>query len=121
MFLGASRCFDPSSRGLILIPCSSSHGSSRYGQYYSPEELADIFAPLKTAVDTIRSWLESNGIPSDSISQSTNKQWIQFDAETEVVEHLFRTEYYVYEHITSGRTTIACEELVFAPPDMIIC
>ena len=101
--------------------CSSSHESPRYGQYYLPEELADIFAPHETAVDSIRSWLESNGIPADSISQSTNKQWIQFDAETEVVEHLFRTEYHVYEHVASGRTNIACDELVVSPPGIINC
>jgi len=44
------------------------------------------------------------------ISQSINKQWMQFDASMEELEALLRTEYHVYEHSDTGKTTIACDQ-----------
>ena len=91
---------------------SSSHGSPSYGKYYTNEEITEIFAPPHHAVEAVKSWLSRSGIASDKISQSTNKQWIQFDVETHEAERLFRTQYHVYGHEESGRTNIACDESV---------
>jgi len=46
----------------------------------------------------------------DSVSQSVNKQWLQFDAKTSEVEKLLHTEYHEYEHAATGKTGIACDE-----------
>jgi tripeptidyl-peptidase-1 len=70
----------------------------------------DLFAPAKDSVDGVRSWLEESGIPADRISQSVNKQWIQFDADAEEVEKLINAEYYMYFHAESGNSHIACRE-----------
>lgn len=51
----------------------------------------------------------SAGIPTDQISQSVNKQWIQLDISVLDLEALLNTEYHVYEHEESGKNTIACE------------
>ena len=72
-----------------------------------------MFEPASGSVDAVHSWLESYGIRLHRVSQSANKQWLQFDAITKEVEGLLRTEYYVYEHLESGDSSIACEE--FAP------
>ena len=74
--------------------------------------MIEIFAPAQKAVDTIRQWLEDAGIDAGRISQSANKQWIQFDADVEEAEQLFKTEYHVYEHIPTGKTNVACDEYV---------
>lgn len=92
-----------------LLMNVSRHDSPNYGQYYTAEEVIDIFAPSTESVDAIRSWLVSAGIEAQRISQSVNKQWMQFDAKIEEAEKLLRTTYYQYEHIASGRTTIACD------------
>tara|TARA_R110002060_G_scaffold62870_1_gene72189 strand:- start:258 stop:584 length:327 start_codon:yes stop_codon:yes gene_type:complete len=96
---------------VILIPLASSHpGSKKYGQHYSAEEVADIFAPSQEAVETVRGWLESAGIASENISQSVNKQWMQFDASVFDLESLLGTEYHEYEHSETGKTTVACDK-----------
>lgn len=52
------------------------------------------------------------GIAGHRVSQSVNKQWLQFDAEAEEVENLLRTEYYLYSHQGTGKSHIACQEYV---------
>ena len=69
-----------------------------------------MFAPKQESVDTVREWLESSGIEPHRISQSVNKQWMQFDATPAEAEDLLKTEYYVYEHTSTGSTHIGCDE-----------
>jgi subtilase family serine protease len=93
--------------------------SSRYGQHLSVEEVHDLFAPSQETVDNVRAWLESEGISASRISQSFNKQFLQFDASAAEVERLLNTEYYLYQHAGTGRSHIACREyvLAFSPSD----
>ncbi|KAI9711500.1 MAG: hypothetical protein M1820_002063 [Bogoriella megaspora] len=97
-------------RGDELLMEIAHHESPKYGQWYTPEEIVELFAPSKDTVSSVRSWLESAGIASERISQSANKQWMQFDATVEEAESLLRTEYSVYEHGVTGRKHIACDE-----------
>lgn len=97
-------------RGHDLLMEVSHPESSRYGQYYTAEEIHDLFAPAQDAVDSVRDWLEGMGIAGHRISQSANKQWLQFDADAEEVENLLKTEYYIYEHQDSGKNHVACRE-----------
>lgn len=96
--------------GAAMLDEVSRHDSPRYAQWYTPEELIDIFAPAQEAVDSVRAWLESSGIHPKRIGQSVNKQWIQFDATVKEAEKLFKTEYHFYEHSGTGNTNIACDE-----------
>lgn len=89
---------------------SSGHDSPKYGQWYSPEEIVDLFAPSEDSVAAVRGWLEGAGVDAERISLSANKQWIQFDAPADEVENLFKTKYHVYEHQASGKKSVACEE-----------
>lgn len=74
------------------------------------DEVHDLFAPSQDSVDSVRAWLESAGIDPDRISQSTNKQWLQFDADADEAERLLRTEYYVHSHSGTGKSHVACGE-----------
>ncbi|KAF4636161.1 hypothetical protein G7Y89_g1916 [Cudoniella acicularis] len=96
-------------RGHDLLMEVSMHDSPKYGKHYTAEEVAEIFAPTKATTSAIYDWLVSSGIPGESISQSTNKQWMQFDATTAELESLLQTEYHVYEHADTGKSTIACD------------
>ena len=71
-----------------------------------------MFAPARESVEAVRSWLVSAGIAAHRIGHSANKQWIQFDASAEEAERLLKTEYYAYEHVSSGKPSIACERYV---------
>jgi len=86
----------------------SRHDSPKYGQHYTPEEIIDIFAPAEAAVQSVRAWLESSGIAPHRISQSVNKQWIQFDAKVHEVEGLLKTKYHSWEHKSTGPVSQAC-------------
>ncbi|KAJ5670945.1 hypothetical protein N7507_000072 [Penicillium longicatenatum] len=96
--------------GHELLMEMSNPSSSRYGKHMSESEVHDLFAPSDESVDTVRSWLESFGISKDRISQSVNKQWIQFDAGADELEKLLHTEYYIYSHADTGRSHVACRE-----------
>ncbi|KAL8663945.1 MAG: hypothetical protein Q9202_003494 [Teloschistes flavicans] len=93
----------------LLDEVSNPH-SSRYGQHYTAEEIHDIFAPSQDSVDSVRQWLEAAGIEPHRISQSTNKQWLQFDAQTLEVEKLLQAEYHQYEHAQTGKTNVGCDQ-----------
>lgn len=95
----------------MLTICSSSHPhSSNYGQWYTPEEIIELFAPAQDAVDSVKTWLHDAGITPERVSQSANKQWIQFDAEVHEVERLLMTKYHQYEHVATGNLNVACDE-----------
>lgn len=70
----------------------------------------DLFAPSNEAVENVRAWIESAGIAPGRISQSYNKQWLQFDAHASEVEQLLQTEYYIYSHADTGSTHVTCHE-----------
>ena len=72
--------------------------------------MAEIFAPSQSTVDAIRDWLVSAGVAAEKISQSANKQWMQFDASALDLESLLQTKYHIYEHADTGTSTIACDE-----------
>ena len=84
--------------------------SERYGKYYSPQMIHAMFAPHKDTVEAVKEWLHSSGIAEDRVSQSINKQWLQFDATTGEVESLIKAEYYHYEHYNTGKTNIGTDE-----------
>ena len=96
-------------QGDALLMEVAHHASNKYGQWYTAEEIVELFAPSKETVSSVRNWLETSGIESDRISQSANRQWMQFDATVEEAENLLRTKYYIYEHGQTGRTHIACD------------
>ena len=91
--------------------------SSKFGKFYTPEEIHELFAPSQDAVDQVLAWLTSAGISSESIGQSVNKQWIQFDVHVEDAERLLKTKYHLWEHERSGTTNVACDE--YSVPDEV--
>ncbi|KAK4504381.1 hypothetical protein PRZ48_005297 [Zasmidium cellare] len=97
-------------KGAELLHEISHPASSRYGQWYSPEEVIEIFAPPQHAVDKVHDWLKQASIAPERISQSVNKQWIQLDLAAHEAEKLLKTKYYQYEHIATGNQHIACDE-----------
>ncbi|TAQ90941.1 hypothetical protein B7494_g700 [Chlorociboria aeruginascens] len=97
-------------KGDELLMEVSSYDSPKYGQWYTSEDIIDLFAPSQEAVDSVTSWLHSAGIHPQRVSQSANKQWIQFDAKVEEAERLLKTEYFNWEHTETGKVSTACSE-----------
>jgi tripeptidyl-peptidase I len=97
-------------QGAALLDEISHPANSRFGKHLSVDEVTDLFAPSKDTVEAVQAWLEKAGIQSSRISQSVNKQWLQFDAKTSEVEELFKTKYHFYDHSETGAASIACDE-----------
>ncbi|KIH86515.1 alkaline serine protease [Sporothrix brasiliensis 5110] len=83
--------------------------SASYGKHMSSKEVVDFFAPERATVDAVVGWLTSAGIHIDRITQSANKQWIQFDATVAEAEELLLAEYHVYEHGETRTRDVAAE------------
>ncbi|KAJ2974061.1 hypothetical protein NUW58_g8780 [Xylaria curta] len=96
--------------GHNLLMDISNPESENYGKHLSAEEVVDFFAPPDSSVQAVRSWLVEAGIAPHTISQSANKQWIQFDAPVEQVEDLLMTKYHVWKHKMTGSKDIGCDE-----------
>ena len=84
--------------------------SPKYGKHYTVEEVTELFAPSHDTVEAVRSWLHAAGVQADRVTQSVNKQWLQFDAKTSEVERLLKTKYHFYENDGFSKASIACDE-----------
>ncbi|KAI1124156.1 peptidase S8/S53 domain-containing protein [Nemania abortiva] len=96
--------------GHNLLMDISNPESENYGKHLSAEEVVDFFAPLESSVQAVKDWLVEAGVKPHTISQSANKQWIQFDAPVDQVEDLLMTDYHVWEHKMTGTKDVGCEE-----------
>ena len=72
--------------------------------------MTEIFAPAETTVNAVRTWLTQAGVPANTISQSVNKGWIQFDSKASDLEALLQTKYHIYENNATGHRNVACDE-----------
>ncbi|KAF8526061.1 subtilisin-like protein [Hysterangium stoloniferum] len=80
--------------------------SSRYGQHWTPDQIAETFAPTAETIDRVHKWLTSSGIAADRVIKGKNKAWVKFNATVKEMEKLLDCEYMVYRH-GSGTEHIA--------------
>ncbi|KAK8026252.1 hypothetical protein PG990_004075 [Apiospora arundinis] len=97
-------------KGHDLLMDISNPQSKNYGNHLTATEVADLFAPSNVSVAAVKDWLVGAGIPAADITQSVNRQWIQFDTSVRQAEDLLVAGYHIYEHEDSGVKTVACEE-----------
>ncbi|KAK3319647.1 alkaline serine protease [Cercophora scortea] len=87
----------------------SDPASRSFGKHMSAEEVIDLFAPAEESVRVVIDWVVSSGIPRERVSQSANKQWIQFDAKASEAEDLLITDYFIFEHHATGTKNVAAD------------
>ncbi|OQD85399.1 hypothetical protein PENANT_c010G10600 [Penicillium antarcticum] len=104
-------------KGDALLMEVSDPTSAKYGKYWTAEEVHDMFAPSKEAVESVRKWLEGSGIHESRVVHSDNKGWLAFDAHAHEVEKLFMAEFYEHEHAATSSIKIGCDE--YHVPDHI--
>ncbi|KAF8880770.1 peptidase S8/S53 domain-containing protein [Infundibulicybe gibba] len=81
--------------------------SPNYGAHWTPEKIANTFAPSTEALAAVRAWLGASGLAPTRVRVSPTKGWIEVNTTTEEAENLLKAEYHVYEH-GSGKQHIAC-------------
>jgi tripeptidyl-peptidase I len=72
--------------------------SPKYGQHYSPAEVAKMFAPTKDTVDTVMDWLSEHGITADRVITSASGGWLNVKVAVHEAETLLDTTYHLYKH-----------------------
>ena len=82
--------------------------SDKYGKHWTPEQVAETFAPRPETIEVVKEWLKSSGIGEDRVKQSPSLGWLGLDVTVEEAEQLLKTQYWLYMHET-GVPQIACE------------
>lgn len=69
-----------------------------------------MFQAHPETVDEVKDWIKSAGILENNIQLSRDKGWLEFSATTHQAEKMLHTEFYDFEHTTTGHTATACDE-----------
>ncbi|KAG5944150.1 hypothetical protein E4U53_006926 [Claviceps sorghi] len=104
-------------KSMDLIMEVSDPDSHKYGHYYKPDQVVDLFAPKQEAIDAVKNWLVKSGVPAQNIALSKSRGWIMFDSSVEKLQSLVKADYHVYEHLQSSSDHIGTDEYSL-PPDI---
>lgn len=91
-------------------PSSSDPSSSKYGQYYTADEVVDLFAPDENSVNAVKEWLVKSGIPASNINTPKSKGWLDFTTTVGQLQAMLYTTYHIYNHAEGKGQHIAAEE-----------
>lgn len=84
--------------------------SPKYGQHWSSDEVAKIFAPSDKTIHATVNWITSTlDIEPDQISLNPGKGWLSFYPSVAEAESLFQTEYWLYKHEIEGNIAAGVE------------
>ncbi|CAJ2503639.1 Uu.00g110330.m01.CDS01 [Anthostomella pinea] len=81
--------------------------SANSGKHWTPQQVAETFAPDATTVVAVKSWLADAGIRNVDLSPSSS--WVQTNITIAEAEKLLKTSYFAYQH-ESGQYHVACED-----------
>ena len=85
----------------------SHHESPNFGKHWTPQQIAETFAPSGKTIQNVADWLASSGIPNSVIKKSKGGNWLQFEITVKEAERLLRTQYYIFEN--NGKLSPACD------------
>lgn len=74
--------------------------SSQYGQHWTPERVAETFAPAPDTVSAVQGWLVDSGIAIERLGLAPSQGWIHFNATVVEMQRLIDSKYNVYRHKT---------------------
>jgi tripeptidyl-peptidase-1 len=73
----------------------SNPASPNYGKHWTPQQIAETFAPSSETIHEVTTWLLASGITEEQISLSEGSAWIRVNATIEQTESLLHTKYKV--------------------------
>lgn len=90
-----------------LLHQISHPSSASYGDHYSWPNVVEKFAPSKDTIEAVRSWVSDHG---GSLMLSKDKGWLYVNMTVANAEGMLNANYYKYDHVSQGHSTISCEE-----------
>lgn len=82
--------------------------SENYGNHWTPAKVAETFRPSAETVDTVREWLQNEGIDASRIRLSKSGGWMEANVSVAEAEQLLKTEYHVYNHALTDVKHVGC-------------
>ncbi|KAL1859372.1 Tripeptidyl-peptidase sed2 [Paecilomyces lecythidis] len=87
-----------------LVIDLSTPGHKKYGKHLKQEEIRDFLRPASRVSQAILAWLESEGVPEDSIENDGD--WINIVIPVQQAERMLRARFYYFHNIESRVTRI---------------
>lgn len=88
-----------------------SHPSSpNFGKHWSPQQIAETFAPTEETVNAVLHWLSEAGIAKERVKLSPAMNWVNANLTVTEAENLLQTKYWQFVHVGSGKTHVSCDE-----------
>ncbi|KAF7375848.1 Peptidase S53 domain-containing protein [Mycena sanguinolenta] len=88
----------------IALYAVSDPASAQYGQHLTAEEVAEYVKPTDAALSAVNAWLTENEISSTSVTPAGDI--IQIVIPVSKANDLLSTEFSVFAHVESGKTSI---------------
>lgn len=87
----------------------SDPSSTTFGQYWSAEKVASVFAPSDDSLTAVKSWLTGAGMSEAAIRLSQTKSTLSFNISVGDAERLLKTQYHTFTDSVSGEKSISCD------------
>ncbi|KKK25020.1 hypothetical protein AOCH_000629, partial [Aspergillus ochraceoroseus] len=91
----------------------STPGHDSYGRHMKRDDVRDALRPSERTVEKVRSWLESEHVPPQSIH--THGNWVTFKVPVSQAESLLRTQFHRYFHQQTGAHAV--RTLAYSVPE----
>lgn len=78
----------------------------RYRDHLSVEQVQEHIRPSDDTIEHVLEWLQGHGITKERLVWSAARDWISVQLPLDAVERLLQTEYYLFEHASSGVTAL---------------
>ncbi|EJU01803.1 subtilisin-like protein [Dacryopinax primogenitus] len=101
--------------GASHLEVISNPDSPEYGHHWTPEKVAEFFAPSTESVSAVIAWLIEGGVEESRLELSKSKGWLSVhNATVQEAERLLSTTYSFYTHV-SGASHLACSDYSLPP------
>ncbi|GJN77804.1 hypothetical protein PLIIFM63780_001297 [Purpureocillium lilacinum] len=84
---------------LVLEVSDPTHASGKYGEWYTRQQIIDLFAPSDESIAKVKEWLLLSGVAAESIVVPATRGWVHFDATVGQLESLVKADYHIYNHV----------------------
>lgn len=83
--------------------------SPSFGQHWTPNRIAQFFAPSRESIRQVGRWLNSSGVPGSAMRLSRDGTFLSFNVSVRQAEQLLGTEFHLYRHLNGTITQTASE------------
>ncbi|KAF8258398.1 peptidase S8/S53 domain-containing protein [Lactarius quietus] len=81
--------------------------NSKYGEYLSKEQVAELVAPHPETLDLVGSWLKHYGVPPSSISTTLGGNWLAvINVPVSKANEMLGASYQLYQHVETDDTVL---------------